>query len=61
MGCYFNAEWNKARKIQLLLIGMAFLTFYSFIVLGIYFYNRDVLVEGKKSLVLCGQLTYYNI
>ncbi|HEM3411086.1 TPA: ABC transporter permease, partial [Streptococcus suis] len=60
MGSYFKAEWKKARKIQLLLIGMAFLTFSSFIGLGIYFSNRDVLVEGTQSLVLWGQLTFYN-
>ncbi|HEL1796396.1 TPA: ABC transporter permease [Streptococcus suis] len=60
MGRYFKAEWKKARKIQLLLIGMAFLTFSSFIGLGIYFSNRDVLVEGTQSLVLWGQLTFYN-
>ncbi len=56
MGSYFKAEWKKARKMQLVLIGMAFLTFSSFIGLGIYFSNRDVLVEGTQSLVLWGQL-----
>lgn len=60
MGSYFKAEWKKARKTQLVLIGMAFLTFSSFIGLGIYFSNRDVLVEGTQSLVLWGQLTFYN-
>ncbi|MHB9782642.1 ABC transporter permease [Streptococcus sp. 10F2] len=57
---YFEAEWKKARKIQLLLIGMTFLIFSSFIGLGIYFSNKEVLIEGTQSLVLWGQLTFYN-
>lgn len=60
MGSYFFAEWKKTRKIQLLLIGIAFLIFSSFIGLGIYFANREVLVDGTQSLVLWGQLTFYN-
>ncbi len=28
--------------------------------LGIYFANRDVLIDGTQSLVLWGQLTFYN-
>lgn len=57
---YFCAEWKKARKIQLLLIGIGFLTFSSFIGLGIYFASRGALVDGTRSLVLWGQLTFYN-
>lgn len=57
---YFFAEWKKTRKIQLLLIGIAFLIFSSFIGLGIYFASREVLVDGTQSLVLWGQLTFYN-
>ena len=60
MESYFFAEWKKTRKIQLLLIEIAFLTFSSFIGLGIYFASQDVLVEGTQSLVLWGQLTFYN-
>ncbi|HFI0218462.1 TPA: ABC transporter permease [Streptococcus suis] len=60
MNDYFFAEWKKARKIQLFVIGISFLSFSSFIGLGIYFANRDVLVEGTQSLVLWGQLTFYN-
>ena len=60
MESYFCAEWKKTRKIQLLLIEIAFLTFSSFIGLGIYFASQDVLVEGTQSLVLWGQLTFYN-
>ncbi|HFR3704789.1 TPA: ABC transporter permease, partial [Streptococcus suis] len=57
---YFLAEWTKTRKIQLLVIGIAFLSFSSMIGLGIYFANRDVLIDGTQSLVLWGQLTFYN-
>ncbi|HEM2901957.1 TPA: ABC transporter permease, partial [Streptococcus suis] len=57
---YFLAEWTKTRKIQLLVIGIAFLSFSSMIGLGIYFANRDVLIDGIQSLVLWGQLTFYN-
>ena len=60
MGSYFLAEWKKTRKTQLLLIGIAFLIFSSFIGLGIYFASREVLVDGTQSLVLWGQLTFYN-
>lgn len=60
MGNYFLAEWKKTRKVQILLIGSAFLFFASFIGLGIYFANREVLVDGTQSLVLWGQLTFYN-
>lgn len=60
MRSYFLAEWKKTRKLQLLVIGIAFLLFSSFIGLGIYFANRDVLTEGTQSLVLWGQLTFYN-
>lgn len=60
MGSYFLAEWKKTRKTQLLLIGIAFLFFSSFIGLGIYFASREVLVDGTQSLVLWGQLTFYN-
>ncbi|KGR73474.1 ABC transporter permease [Streptococcus phocae subsp. salmonis] len=57
---YFLAEWKKTRKIQILLIGITFLFFASFIGLGIYFANREVLEDGTQSLVLWGQLTFYN-
>lgn len=60
MGNYFLAEWKKTRKIQILLIGITFLFFASFIGLGIYFANREVLEDGTQSLVLWGQLTFYN-
>ena len=60
MGSYFLAEWKKTRKTQLLLIGIAFLIFSSFIGLGIYFASREVLVDGTQSLVLWGQMTFYN-
>ncbi|HGA0276045.1 TPA: ABC transporter permease [Streptococcus agalactiae] len=60
MGNYFLAEWKKTRKIQIILIGITFLLVASFIGLGIYFANREVLKEGTQSLVLWGQLTFYN-
>ena len=57
---YVFAEWKKTRKLQLFMIGMAFLVFSSFIGLGVYFANRAVLIDKTQSLVLWGQLTFYN-
>ena len=57
---YVFAEWKKTRKLQLFMIGMAFLIFSSFIGLGVYFANRAVLIDKTQSLVLWGQLTFYN-
>lgn len=59
MAHYFVAEWSKLRKIQLLSIGLIFLGLASFIGLGIYFANREVLIEGTQDKVLWGQLTFY--
>ncbi|MBM7636334.1 ABC transporter permease [Streptococcus saliviloxodontae] len=59
MKSYFLAEWKKTRKVQLLTIGITFLSFSSFIGLGIYFANRSVLIDGTQSLILWGQLTFY--
>ncbi len=49
---YVFAEWKKTRKLQLFMIGMAFLVFSSFIGLGAYFANRAVLIDKTQSLVL---------
>ena len=54
---YVFAEWKKTRKLQLFMIGMAFLVFSSFIGLGAYFANRAVLIDKTQSLVLWGQYT----
>lgn len=56
---YIKSEWKKASKIQAVFITFIFLAISSFIGLGIYFANREVLEDGTQSLVLWGQLTFY--
>lgn len=56
---YIEAEWKKAKKFQAIFISLIFLAISSFIALGIYFSNREILEDGTQSLVLWGQLTFY--
>ena len=41
---YFKAEWRKTKKAQIILIGILFIALSSFIGLGNYFLNRQILV-----------------
>ena len=56
---YISAEWKKLNKIQLLIIGIAFVALSSFIGLGTYFANQSVLIDGTQDKVMWGQLTFY--
>ncbi|HEM5195125.1 TPA: ABC transporter permease, partial [Streptococcus suis] len=46
---YFLAEWTKTRKIQLLVIGIAFLSFSSMIGLGIYIAGLLLVPEFERK------------
>lgn len=59
MRYYILAEWKKLNKIQLLIIGIAFVALSSFIGLGTYFANQSVLIDGTQDKVMWGQLTFY--
>ena len=56
---YFKAEWRKTKKAQIILIGILFIALSSFIGLGNYFLNRQILIDGTQSEIMWGQLTFY--